>query len=450
MRKFYTTVKYEKQTNLKEWGDKRISRTARVANTKVNLVDQANEICKLDSVEFNEQNYHLAHCTIVYSVDTEDPGLPTGKNLTYQGQPVKKRSFSDFRVTPETEKYINLRGDCWSREVIKASYKNFVGANVFLEHDQRKQYNKGRVIDAVLRNTGDSYYVDILVATERRHVDIIAGLENGNYSAMSMGCYADYAICTRCGNVSTNDSDACWCVKHIKGQQYRCAETGKLRKHGELIGHISHPNGYGGVEFHEASWVASPAAPGAVKHADITWDKAVQRMGSAVIGRAFSRRSTHVASIRRSASDEEKKVRTVTDAIVEKIKRDVDQKVYDDLKSQIDDKLGKDTGPDTTTNINDSIVKQANDLRPYIAKIGRESNNNYDFCYNASQLLKDKGLTIPAYICRFAAIAGPIREGNNLPFLRACEAILSRKPNNTEKNQLLLLGTLLEINNETE
>lgn len=57
------------------------------------------------------------------------------------------------------------------------------------EHVQIEDLSKGRIIDAVARDVGDSVYVDILVANDRKHTDLIESIESGRLSTLSMGCF---------------------------------------------------------------------------------------------------------------------------------------------------------------------------------------------------------------------------------------------------------------------
>lgn len=57
------------------------------------------------------------------------------------------------------------------------------------EHVQIENLSKGRILDAVARDIGDSVYVDILIATDRKHTELIRDIESGKMSTLSMGCF---------------------------------------------------------------------------------------------------------------------------------------------------------------------------------------------------------------------------------------------------------------------
>jgi hypothetical protein len=161
----------------------------------------------------------------------------------------------------------NNNDDAWTNEVLKLSHKSFVGAFNFVEHFQNSKYAKGHILDAVLRKVtlgGDVwvYYCDILVATDVSHEKLVEDIRTNKVKYLSMGCVTDLVICSYCG-ARVNDQGA-YC-NHLAFQKssYIPDENGIFRRVAELCGHKSLPNG--GVKFVEASWVATPAFPGASK-----------------------------------------------------------------------------------------------------------------------------------------------------------------------------------------
>lgn len=79
--------------------------------------------------------------------------------------------------------------DAWSRGVLVKAYPTFIGGHNFLEHVQIEDLSKGRIIDAVARDVKDSIYVDILIATNKKHTDLVASIQNGEMATLSMGCF---------------------------------------------------------------------------------------------------------------------------------------------------------------------------------------------------------------------------------------------------------------------
>lgn len=100
--------------------------------------------------------------------------------------------------------------DAWDRQTLLKSYRTFIGAHNFVEHVQIEDLSKGRIIDAVARDIGDSVYVDILIATDRKHTDLVDAIQSGKMSTMSMGCTIDFSCCTKCGNVAVDETEMCF------------------------------------------------------------------------------------------------------------------------------------------------------------------------------------------------------------------------------------------------
>jgi hypothetical protein len=150
-----------------------------------NLVERASEFF---SKPFNPNDYLLTHATIIASVDVYEPaGVKMGSTIE-DGFRVNRR-YSDYRIKAEADKFINNNMDAWNRRVLLASYPTFIGGHNFVEHVQVEDLSKGRIIDAVARDIGESIYVDILIATDRKHRDLVAAIENGKMGTLSMGCF---------------------------------------------------------------------------------------------------------------------------------------------------------------------------------------------------------------------------------------------------------------------
>jgi len=186
--KFASAVVVHPNVTKTQWRGIRVASTPpRVAAADLdgNLIKRAEEF--FDG-PFNPKNFLLTHATIIASVDTfEPPGTKTGSQLV-DGFRVNRR-FADYRVTADTQKYINNNRDCWQRDVLMASFPTFIGGHNFVEHVQVEELSKGRIIDAVARDIGDSIYIDILIATDRRHKDLVKAIESGKMGTLSMGCF---------------------------------------------------------------------------------------------------------------------------------------------------------------------------------------------------------------------------------------------------------------------
>lgn len=217
------------------------------------------EATKVVLQEFNPKDFLLTHCTIIASVDTEESGESLGRQLV-DGFEVD-RKYADYLITPDTTKYVNNNFDAWEKKLLLACFRTFVGGENYVEHVQIPELSKGKIIDAAARDIGDSIYVDILVATDRKHVPLISAITGGQLQTLSMGCQVEFTTCTKCGNVAYDETQLCPHIRYFKGNEF-VDGVGKKRKIAELCGHITEEPG--SVKFIEASWVANPAFPGAV------------------------------------------------------------------------------------------------------------------------------------------------------------------------------------------
>jgi hypothetical protein len=144
--------------------------------------------------QYDPAQYLLSHVTIIASVDTENSGMPTGKQM-FDGFQIDRR-WPDFYITRGSERYINNNFDSWERKLLLSCYRTFVGGANYCEHVQIPELSKGRIIDAAARDIGESVYVDILVATDRKHKDLIEAISSGTLSTLSMGCFLPEAPVT--------------------------------------------------------------------------------------------------------------------------------------------------------------------------------------------------------------------------------------------------------------
>lgn len=238
----------------------------------------------------NPKEYLLSHATIVASVDTYAPkGSRTGTRME-MGCQIDVR-FPNFRIKPACQKIINNNGDAWERGLLLSTYKTFIGAANYLEHIQVPELSKGFIVDAIARDLGDTCYIDILVATHRKHRVLIQDILSGKMDSMSMGCISLFTTCTRCGNVASDDTQLCPHILYDGKNSLFKDEDGIDHRLAELIGHVSVPDSN---MFIEASWVRNPAFTGAVRRNIINGEDANPQV-AASIGQAAD-----VYEIRRS------------------------------------------------------------------------------------------------------------------------------------------------------
>jgi len=221
--------------------------------------DHVGRVAKEVLRKCDPKQYLLSHATIVASVDTYNPkGAVTGKRME-RGVQIDVR-HPDFRVKPACQEIINNNGDAWERSLLLTTYRTFIGAPNYLEHIQIPELSKGFIVDAIARDLGETCYIDILVATDRKHQILVRDIMAGNIKAMSMGCISLFTICNKCGNVASDDTQLCPCIMYDgKGNKF-ADDDGVEHRLGELIGHVSVPNSN---TFIEASWVRNPAFAGA-------------------------------------------------------------------------------------------------------------------------------------------------------------------------------------------
>ena len=206
--------------------------------------------------KYDPSQWLLSHVTILASVDTEfaDPSKP----------------LSNYLIIPEHSIFVNNNGDCWERELLKKCYKTFLGADNWVEHVQIPELSKGKVIDVALREVPvckgkdgkdiTTLYVDILIATNKKHSDLTEKITSGEYNAVSMGTLIKFSVCSQCGNIAEDESKACKHVRFFKNNFFY-DKNGVKRIVAELCGHSSDPESN---RFIDASWVRKPAFEGAL------------------------------------------------------------------------------------------------------------------------------------------------------------------------------------------
>jgi hypothetical protein len=241
--------------NVARWSE--IRQAAFNSGIQVPFADRRSS--KIVLQEYEPKEFLLSHCTIIASVDAEKSAAPLGKHVVDGFQ--IERKYADWLISPETSKYVNNNHDAWERKLLMACFRTFIGGENYVEHIQIPEMSKGKIIDAAARDIGDSIYVDILVATQRKHRSLISAITSGQLQTLSMGCQVEFTLCTKCGNVAYDETQLCNHIRYFKGNEY-VDELGKKRKIAELCGHVNEEPG--SVKFIEASWVANPAFTGAV------------------------------------------------------------------------------------------------------------------------------------------------------------------------------------------
>lgn len=435
-----------------------------------NLVDQASKIL---NGQFDPSKYLLSHATIVASVDTIDvPSVRLGAG-TADGKPVMRKTTS-YRIKPDCEQYINNNFDSWARPVLMKSYKTFIGAHNFLEHVQIENLSKGRILDAVARDIGDSVYIDILIATDRKHKELIADIENGELSTLSMGCSIDGSTCTKCGHWAADETEFCDHVKYQKGNTF-FDEKGAKHRIAELCGDVS-LDPTGGVQFIEASWVKVPAFRGAVARNLLTLSsgdtgKTAQRIRNVMATPSPEVPSSgYLKAAREVLADEfglpeegvgDAEVQPAAPAApaapadpLKVITDEIKQYVLDNLKKSLKEDLSKSDltkallPPDASISPNDTVVKQARAKRSaYLSRVRgivRVASTDREIIQKIAILNREYAIFVPEVLYRTVLKVGGSHRYASLPsFIDGCRGYLGRNPTLTEARTLIRLAKLL-------
>lgn len=453
-------------------------RNIRVASSRPlanpNLVEQASEIL---GVRFSTQTHLLTHATIVASVDTYDvPGAKTGNVL--DGYMKINRKYSDYRVKPDCDRWINNNHDGWERKLLLKSYPTFIGAHNYVEHIQDPAQSKGRIIDAVARDVGDSVYIDILIATDRRHQELIHAINTGQLNTLSMGCTIDFSVCTQCGNVAVDERDMCLHVKHEKGQRFRDA-LGRTHRIAELCGHHTAGDG-GGVRFIEASWVAVPAFGGAIlqnilspeeltpdqlrRAFDIVsnpppiFDQNAYQGFVKAASLLHAAHQMHVSTFDFGDDDEGGgegeggDLGSFVDQVSDKVKEESLKRVKREIEDEINPPENTGEAPSTAesaTAIDESLNKGASlDVRRlYMSNLRllvKTASKPEQLINNVATLNSMYGIRVPVSVYRTALRVGSIKQfQNHGHYLRACQKHLGQPLTQRDQISLIRLGQLL-------
>lgn len=449
----------------------------RVASGNRGISSQAGDILKED---FNPDNYLLSHATIVASVDTYSvPNVKMGRVLDESGQHIT-RKWSDYRITPETQGFINSNFDSWDRSVISKAYRTFVGAENYLEHVQVPELSKGKILDAVVRDIGPSLYVDILVATHKKHAELVRDILSGKMASMSMGCTVSHCMCTKCGNVATDETDMCVHIKHQKGNMFY-DNQGQAHKIAEICGHPS-LDPTGGVNFIEASWVGTPAFAGAalrniLKPEELSEDsrrkatlelsapskevdesallKAAAQQGTILL-RAFDGDVKTSFSFDEDGDDEgeaEEGAQEDEDSL-EKMEKEVEDYVLSRVKKNIRERMqNKQQGEaayegELATSRNDNLLKEGTRkrARALLASVIKTSTNDADLLNKIAELDEKMNLQVPVELYRTVLRVGSTAKyGSTGEYLVACKKALGRKLPTGEAKTLVRLGRILSM-----
>ena len=438
-----------------------------------NLGDQIKGILgrSLDS-----DKYLISHCTIVASVDTDTvQGVKLGNVKV--GSKTVNRKWADYYIKPQCSEFINNNGDSWSREVLKMAYPTFIGGHNFQEHVQVEELSKGRIVDAVCRDIGNSLYVDILIATDRKHSQLIQSIESGEMSTLSMGCTTDFTICSQCGHFAVDETQLCDHIKYAKLNTF-LDDSGQKRAVAELCGHKDYkenPESPGGVHFIEASWVAVPAFPGAVMRnilspseevsasvkkvmasAPAQWSNtAVLKAATAISVSSHSFPKIAGKDLFGGAAEEEAPAAPAAPAAAKTLPfKDIEDSLYESLKERVKKRLEKDldepegSGEDTLRQTN--VVKEGKEgnvrglYNTSMNAVLRVASSKVKLLEGVMSVNRTYGVKVDKEVYRTAAKVGSVHKfPTPESYIAACRKYSNRDYSPAEIRVVVRIGTLL-------
>ena len=387
--------------------------------------------------------------------------------------------------------------DAWSRPVLLKSYPTLIGAHSFVEHVQIEELSKGRIIDAVARDIGPSVYVDILVANDRKHVQLIQDIESGALDSLSMGCTTQSTTCTKCGNWASDETEFCNCIRHLKGNIF-FDEMGQRHQIAELCGHETE-DATGGVVFVEGSWVKIPAFTGAVARGPVkvVGESAFSPSGKKMFSipktlpkNDFSNLPEGLAKAASSCVAQEFEDEGVDAPATEPAPeakpdplKDMEDELYgkmlDRVKKRVQDAMNGGSAPYGNTNPaapssdapNDTLVSQASvkvvghtpklvpqatlitgstpkvaQYKATVQKLVRTASSDNDFIFKLEALNNSQGIKIASDLYKVAGMVGsPTGFRSLTTFLQACEFTMGREPTTQEATVLVRMAKLLAL-----
>lgn len=417
----------------------------KASNNSSDFTSQAKQILGGD---LDPSKYLFTHCTIVSSVDTEVvSGAKLGSSVKV-GSTTINRPYADYHIKPSCSQFINNNGDSWSRDVLLKSYRSFIGSHNFQEHVQIEAQSKGRIIDAVARDIGDSVYIDILVATDRKHKQLVADIESGKMATLSMGCTTEFTICSQCGNFAVDETQLCDHIKYSKLNTF-LDDSGKKRVVAELCGHKDYSEN-GGVVFIEASWVATPAFTGAVMRNILTPEEVGSKAAKIqdVLGSDPTPwEETELSKVAKYVVAEENLPQ-------EPPFKDLEDSLYDRIKERVRERIEGDmsysTTPEPAMEPNDNLLKEGSSkvargmYRVALHTLLNNSKSRLDLVRGIARTNESFGVVVPRVLYATAIQLGPIHEYGTIErFKQAMNITARKKLSLAEIRMLVRIGTLL-------
>lgn len=147
-----------------------------------------------DGTKHEATSRHQAH-VLHFDVQSSKIICEYATSHKYQKRPVSAgdlKFYDDKRIT-----YVNkIETDIYKGKVfnleVEEDHSYIVDGTVQVfncEHIQLPELSKGFIVDAVARDLGSSCYIDILVATDKKHKQLVSDILSGSMNSLSMGCH---------------------------------------------------------------------------------------------------------------------------------------------------------------------------------------------------------------------------------------------------------------------
>jgi hypothetical protein len=284
-------------------------------------------------------------------------------------------------------------------------------------------------------------------------------------------CSVTDTICTKCGNVAADETQMCDHIKYAKGN-YEFDTQGRKYRIAELCGHKD-LDPTGGVNFIEASWVATPAFAGAVmrnilepESVNITTQNQIRQVLASPPAEWMKPEGQISKAARLSfdfgeedeGGEDEKKDEAGPDPM-EALETELEQYVLNNVKKRIKEKLQKDVQEDAAsdgelaTSTGDNIIHQgskltrrASEYRAGIATLVKIARSDVELLDSLARLNERLGIKVSREMYVATLRVGSTARHDSLgSYLSACGKVLGRKPTSGEAKTLVRLGQILSL-----
>jgi len=255
----------------------------------------------------------------------------SGDRLQIENFEFDTDNFLYFRAKAIKADEPNGNGDYFPLEEIKKAYKTFCGVGFYIEHNSDDPENaKGIILDAVLDE--ENKEVECLAAISKKdEPELCKDIKNKKIKSVSMGCIAEKAECSICGNLATSMDDIC---EHMNPNNPFTYIKGKVMPDGNVAYEINYD-----ITFKELSGVQDPAW----EEADIISVKANLRRMSDTLAKHYHEYIKAKKEAEENKYNEIKIEKIISKILDEKLKAKEENKEVEDKKEPetIEEKIDK-------------------------------------------------------------------------------------------------------------